>query len=121
MAGQFCQSLGDSANGAGVCTDPECDLIMQSGCADGEGCYLADPSTGSGVCATAGTGGDGDSCSSATDCQGGFGCAGSPAACRAWCNPASPTCDTGYNCAHLTNSSGDPIPGVGVCVPSSSM
>ncbi|MEW5743749.1 MAG: hypothetical protein AB1938_32855, partial [Myxococcota bacterium] len=72
----------------------QCDLLQQN-CPNQLACY---PSSQGNVCFTAGAGGAGASCTSADNCQRGFGCfsMGGSGACRAFCNldGGSPGCTT---------------------------
>ncbi len=60
----------------GRCTTARrCDVLAQSGCSDGEGCYIVDAS-GTTSCRPAGRGGAGDPCRQQEDCRPGFYCGG---------------------------------------------
>lgn len=95
---------------------PACDLLTQN-CPNMQACY---PSSTGNTCFTAGPGGAGAACTSADDCQKGFGCfsMGTAGACRAFCNldGGSPGCtavpaDGGMNACLATQD-----PGVGACL-----
>jgi len=65
-----------------------CNIVANTGCALGEGCYGArmapnDPVTG--VCAMAGSRGWGERCNAANDCREGFACLGTPGTCTKLC------------------------------------
>jgi hypothetical protein len=65
-----------------------CNIVANTGCAVGEGCYGArmapgDPVTG--VCAMAGRRGWGERCTAANDCREGFACLGTPGTCTKLC------------------------------------
>jgi hypothetical protein len=90
---------------------PECDLLEQD-CPNNEACY---PTNQGNVCFTAGAGGSGAACTSADDCQRGFGCFGTGAggACRQFCNldGGSPSCpDGGVNSCVMVQGLG-----IGAC------
>ena len=119
-AGVLCQQIA-GADGAGFCRPSDgCDVTDADSCGTGEGCYPLG-SEGDTQCLSAGTAGEGETCAALNACQASFGCAGSPGVCRAYCNPTSPDCATGFMCAGLTPGEGQPpIPGIGVCVPETS-
>ncbi len=108
-----------SPQGWGMCKAPdECDVLMQSGCPDGQACYPAGPDA-SVLCAppTDGAGMQGDACDSINSCAGGFICITPPGAmsfCAKACNVAggAPSCPMGTRCERLNGSP----EGVGVCV-----
>jgi len=120
-SGQTCQVQITNADGmptgVGLCRGSDsCDVLMQTGCADGEGCYP----TGSGTTCAAPTpdaGGQGDACMNANGCQPGFICAGAEGGANS-CNQAcrlpmgEPACGDGLVCNMLTG-----ITEFGVCQP----
>lgn len=56
------------------------------------------------LCAGAGAGTQGSSCTDSTDCSATFGCFGTPpsAICAKWCDVASPSCPPGKTCTQAT-------------------
>ena len=114
--GVLCQQLADT-NGAGLCTAGDtCSIIDPDSCEDGEGCYPLG-SEGDVQCIEAGTATVGMACNTLNGCVAGYGCAGSPGACRQYCVPGEgAVCETDFMCVQLTNGS-TPILGIGVCVP----
>ena len=116
--GVICQQIA-GADGAGFCRPSDaCDITNPDSCGSGQGCYPLG-TEGDTQCLSAGTATEGMTCAALNACVAGHGCAGDPAVCRAYCNPTSPSCETGFTCAGLTDGGGTPIPGVGVCVPES--
>jgi len=110
-SGQTCQVQITDADGmptgVGLCRGSDsCDVLMQTGCAEGEGCYP----TGTGTtCAapTADAGGQGEVCTNANGCQPGLICAGSEGGentCHQACRLPSgePMCAEGLVCGMLT-------------------
>ena len=95
-----------------------CQVLEQSGCATGQGCY---PANVSGVCSTAGPKGPGDSCTQPNDCARGSTCVGTSTGgtCFSFCSTAggTPSCSStdrgGTTCNPLTGTS--PEPNAGVC------
>lgn len=116
--GVICQQIA-GADGAGFCRPSDaCNITDASSCGSGNGCYPLG-TEGDTQCLTAGTATEGMTCDALNACVAGHGCAGTPATCRQYCNPTSPSCPTDYTCAGLTDTGGTAIPGVGVCVPPS--
>ena len=64
-----------------------CNIVTNTGCTAGNGCYAARGADGgvAATCATAGPHGWGDTCSSANDCREGFACLGTPGTCVKLC------------------------------------
>ena len=97
-----------------VCGTPgaSCD-VLASNCPSPRGCY---PSSGRGVCVSAGSVSAGQACEYANDCQPGSACVstGAGRVCRALCRSpsGSPSCTGGLRCQALQDYAG-----VGVCVP----
>jgi len=93
----------DSGPVTGMCPMGVCDLLTGSGCMAAEGCYFLAAAAGTPAmptCDTAGTGGDGATCTSYGDCQEGFFCDTSASVCRHYCCMGSDTgCPTGQTCA----------------------
>ena len=110
-AGDFCGLVAGAD--AGFCSTPDdCNLITQTGCDAGQGCY---PSSGGLSCLSAGTIGEGGTCMFTNDCMPGFGCLGpmgGPSACRRWCDMAAmDACPAGFSCGGVGG-----LP-VGACIP----
>lgn len=110
--GDFCGLVAGAD--LGFCSTPDdCDLLAQTGCGMGQGCY---PSSGGLSCLGAGDLAEGAACMFTNDCLPGFGClgpTGGAAACRAWCDMAAmpTTCPMGFACTGVTG-----LP-VGACTP----
>ncbi len=94
-AGGLCfYTLNDGAGGSvpdvTICTTP-CDPIAQTGCPSTTSCQLLQESMGAmryftDCSAPTGTGGQGASCTTRSDCRAGFGCVGAPGQCLRWCD-----------------------------------
>ena len=126
-SGQTCQvQLVDAAgnpSGVGLCRGSDgCDVLAQTGCPEGEGCYPV--GTGS-TCAMprpgAEGGGQGATCMTANGCNAGFICAGSgdESTCSQACSLADggePSCADGFVCGMLTG-----ITEFGICQMASGM
>ena len=88
---------------------PVCSVLLQTGCPDGQACYL-----GSRVaCAPVGTVVPWGNCTNANDCTAGHTCLTDK--CVAFCSPSSggyPSCDPGVPCTSLNDTR---VPGVGYC------
>ena len=84
----------------GPVVNPTCDLVLQTGCEDGEACYFSDPQNGSSLCWDEGSLPNGADCSSMALCAPGHDCfldQGSDPhtyTCRAYCDDDHP-CETG--------------------------
>jgi hypothetical protein len=105
---------------ANSCGKQPCSLAPQCGCAAGKACDL-DPNnlaTGGTVCATAGNGGEANTCTTDGDCKPGYTCVGSPARCEKWCGGDS-DCTSGPGALCIINIVyGNPqmnVPGAMVC------
>ena len=117
--GQSCLiSLTDSdmnPTGVGLCRFPDtCDLLAQTGCPAGQGCYPAG-GDGSVLCSAPGSVADGTACSFTNDCAIGSVCAGpsGSATCRKTCDRTGgdPMCPDGETCGGV----GGFPENVGVC------
>lgn len=113
-SGQMCTSTGCRS---GSCAESPCRLTpTQCGCAAGEGCYVTGTTR---MCATAGTGTSGTSCTSNAQCAAEYECvnfsAGTPASmCSHMCATDS-GCGGGL-CIHtLDDGTGGTIPGLTLC------
>jgi hypothetical protein len=109
------------------CPDPppprtsfECDVARQTGCQDGEACYpyvrypsgYCQPEEYGSVCAPAGEKTQGEVCSSALECAGGYICVitGAGTSCAKYCDLGRVgACPEGYVCEPLD------VSGMGVC------
>lgn len=105
-------------SGSTACAESPCRLVApQCGCGAGEGCYV----NGSGArsCATAGTEGEGQTCSGETACRAGHLCVGiaGTAFCSRFCNTDTDcTGGPGSLCLlTLNDGSGGALPGVTLC------
>lgn len=79
----------------GMCPDGPCNLLTSEGCSAGQACFF-DAMAESPTCMVAGPGGDGDACSTLTDCKEGFHCLGGR--CRYYCCGSDERCPTGQAC-----------------------
>lgn len=95
-----CNCLGLAFDeGVGICGPPPanaCDLLTQTGCAEGEACQL--PGGSFGVCGPPGTvpeGGTcfGEECEAGLDCSGDDANSGIAGTCLRFCDLAAPTCE----------------------------
>lgn len=109
---------GTDAGGALGCPAGPCNLVEQTGCEAGYGCYFVPSSGGADpepMCLTAGTGGDGATCVDHADCQEGFLCAPDDT-CHAYCCGGSDVgCPTGQVCSTTLRDSGGSPTEVGYC------
>ncbi len=90
-----------------------CNVVTQTGCDPGLGCYP----WGAGIlaCVPAGTGCQDEVCVNGNDCTPAYLCLGTamPLRCSQICNPASVnTCPSGHRCVAVPG-----FPGVGACIP----
>jgi hypothetical protein len=110
--GQSCATMFADTD-VGFCSFPDdCDPIMQTGCASGQGCYLG--GGGTFRCATPlpDAGMTGHPCEVTNDCVPGYGCFGSPGMCAELCTPGAGTeCDAPAMCNGITGYTT-----VGVCM-----
>lgn len=99
-----------SIDGIGFClVADDCDMLAQTGCDEGEGCYPLSAEGGT-ICGSAGTIVDGAACTSANDCVPGSLCLGD-GFCHSLCTPESTDeCPAESTCGGLTG-----FDGVGVC------
>lgn len=115
-AGQICGATGCTA----TCSETPCRLVQtQCGCPAGQGCYLNGSSR---LCATAGTAGEGASCSGVSSCSPGMICidVGRTATplnqCNRFCDSDADCVGTGSLCTYTLNDGmGGTVPGVRVC------
>jgi hypothetical protein len=108
--------------GVGFCSSPDsCDVLMQTGCAMGEACYVTDLDDGSVRCLTptATAGAEGAMCEGDQDCQAGNTCLsldmGMTFTCLKYCNAmmgATSGCAEGQMCNRLSMG----VPNIGVCI-----
>lgn len=97
----------------GFCvTFDNCDIVAQTGCEEGEGCYESGENN---LCTTAGSAAVGAACQRSNDCAPGNICVrmeGQEPACQDACNPAngSNDCNSGQQCGALRNR-----PNLGIC------
>lgn len=117
--GQSCNvSVGD---GSGVVLfyvcelADDCDLVEQTGCDPGEGCYPNSSTEGTVICDPAGSGTQGDTCESRSACESGFVCAGEPLTCTKICDPTAgaPDCPDGTSCSGRLSGFPDDV---GLCI-----
>ena len=118
--GDICINFSDGAGmltGFGACRTPsDCDVIEQTGCPEGEACYVIS-NDASVDCITPPVDGgtQGDSCDSLNSCAPGFLCLtpeGGSSACVQACNPMSPVCPDGTSCARVGSFPAD----LGACL-----
>lgn len=95
---------GDPIEGASLCTQ-NCDPVTNTGCPVAQtSCQATQEARGEQrfftFCTGAGLGGQGAVCTTAQDCQAGFGCfnVGAESNCLKWCNVESATCPGGTTC-----------------------
>ncbi|MFK8000868.1 MAG: hypothetical protein AB8H86_14820 [Polyangiales bacterium] len=106
--GGVCNGL-SNLEGIGVCLLPDgCNLVMQTGCDDGLGCYPLS-SEGGTRCATSGAAAVGAACEASNDCAGGTICL-DDGTCHSLCELESDTCGD-QRCSPLNG-----FEAVGVCV-----
>ena len=122
--GQLCAVVignpDNSTTRAGYCIVPDnCDLVMQTGCDPGEGCYDVGDN-GTSLCATPQDDvAEGEPCAHANDCVPGLFCAsraaGDPYRCRRYCDEsAKMPCAAELTCVGLDI---EPLPNLGGCFP----
>jgi hypothetical protein len=95
---------GNPIEGASLCTQ-NCDPVTNTGCPVAQtSCQAAQEAMGMmkffTFCTGAGLGGQGATCTTAQDCQAGFGCfnVGMESQCLKWCNVQAATCPSGTAC-----------------------
>ena len=107
--------------GVGFCSAPDsCDVLMQTGCEMGEGCYVTDFDDGSVMCLTpsAMAGGEDAPCEGLDECMPGFGCVSTDMTtftCQRFCNAmmgAMSGCAEGQTCNPLSMG----VRNIGICL-----
>jgi hypothetical protein len=133
VQGQLCMPSSATSPTGNCVPGDNCNFAAQTGCSGNDTCHPAgafylDNNQGT-FCASSGSGQQGASCSSLSDCAKGYVCAGS-VGCLKYCTPGSPNACQGVTRADggvaqcldiLTNANGAPLPDavrsipVGVC------